>query len=132
MRILLVEDEFVIATMLQDMLLSLLPCEILWASRVARAMQLVHENEFDGAILDVNVAGEKIYDVAELLRSKQVPMVFSTGYSSDPIAVAMSKHAILKKPYARDALSAAVAFLKANAPSRPKGTKLQQDEDQAS
>ena len=57
MRILIVEDEMLAAMLLEDMLTDL-GCDVIKAGRVAKAVQFVANTEFDGAILDINVAGK--------------------------------------------------------------------------
>ena len=80
-RLLLVEDEAMVAMLLEDML-SDLGCEVVGpAGNVAHALELAKgEAEIAGAILDVNVGGQPIYPVAETLKARGVPFVFATGY----------------------------------------------------
>ncbi len=76
MRILIVEDEMMVAMMLEDMLTDL-GCEVVKAARVAKAVHLIATTAIDGAILDVNVAGEAVYPVAHELQSRGIPFIFS-------------------------------------------------------
>jgi CheY-like chemotaxis protein len=82
-RILIVEDEALVAFELQ---LSLEDegAEIIGpALSLMKALEAVaHEREIDLAVLDVDLGGEDIYPVAELLLQRQVPFVFHTGHGS--------------------------------------------------
>lgn len=100
-RILVVEDEAAISLLLEDMLLDF-GCELVGpAARLATALELARKEAIDLAILDVNVAGEPIYPVAEALAERGVPFVFSTGYGSAGIKDAFRDRPVLQKPFAQ-------------------------------
>ena len=70
------------------------------ASRLDEAMELAREAELDCAVLDVNLGGQPIFPLADLLREKGAPFAFATGYSPDDILP--PEHAnvpVLAKPY---------------------------------
>jgi CheY-like chemotaxis protein len=101
LRVLVVEDEAAISLLLEDMLLDF-GCEVVGpAARLAAALDAVERESLDLAILDVNVAGEPIYPVAEALMRRQVPFVFSTGYGSAGIKDAYRDRPVLQKPFAQ-------------------------------
>ena len=101
LRILIVEDEAAISLLLEDMLLDF-GCEVVGpAGRLAAALDLAASETFDLAILDVNVAGEPIYPVAEALDARRVPFVFSTGYGSAGIRDLYRDRPVLQKPFAQ-------------------------------
>ena len=101
LRVLVVEDEAAISLLLEDMLLDF-GCEVVGpAARLAAALEAVERETLDLAILDVNVAGEPIYPVAEALMRRQVPFVFSTGYGSAGIKDAYRDRPVLQKPFAQ-------------------------------
>ncbi len=101
LRVLVVEDEAAISLLLEDMLLDF-GCEVIGpAARLAAALDAVERETVDLAILDVNVAGEPIYPVAETLARKGVPFVFSTGYGSAGIKDAYRDRPVLQKPFAQ-------------------------------
>ena len=101
LRILIVEDEAAISLLLEDMLLDF-GCEVVGpAGRLAAALDLASSETLDLAILDVNVAGEPIYPVAEALVERKVPFVFSTGYGSAGIKDAYRDRPVLQKPFAQ-------------------------------
>jgi CheY-like chemotaxis protein len=101
LRILVVEDEAAISLLLEDMLLDF-GCEVIGpAARLSAALEAVAREPVDLAILDVNVAGEPIYPVAEALAQRSIPFVFSTGYGSAGIRDAFRDRPVLQKPFAQ-------------------------------
>ncbi|PVE22705.1 hypothetical protein DC522_19765 [Microvirga sp. KLBC 81] len=101
LRILVVEDEAAISLLLEDMLLDF-GCEVIGpAARLSTALDAVAREQVDLAILDVNVAGEPIYPVAEALAERSVPFVFSTGYGSAGIRDSFRDRPVLQKPFAQ-------------------------------
>ena len=78
-RILIVEDEPLIAMMLEDMLGELGYEVVGTAMRVDEALAMIAREPIDGALLDINVGREKIDPVADLLKERNCPFVFSTG-----------------------------------------------------
>ena len=104
LRILVVEDEAAISLLLEDMLLDF-GCEVIGpVARLSMALETVKQQEIDLAILDVNVAGEPIYPVAEALAQRSVPFVFSTGYGSTGIRDTFRDRPVLQKPFAQQDL----------------------------
>jgi CheY-like chemotaxis protein len=101
LRVLVVEDEAAISLLLEDMLLDF-GCEVIGpAARLSAALDAVAREKIDLAILDVNVAGEPIYPVAEALAQRSVPFVFSTGYGSAGIKDSYRDRPVLQKPFAQ-------------------------------
>lgn len=100
-RLLIVEDEALVAMMVED-ILSDMGCVVVdVAGTVARGLTLVRDTSLalDGAILDVNLGGEKVYPVAEVLQAKGIPFIFATGYGVAGIADGYSDVPALAKPY---------------------------------
>ncbi len=106
LRVFFVEDETMVALNLEDMLADL-GCEVVGtAMRVGKALDALNAHvEPDVAILDVNVAGERVFPVAELLTERQVPIIFATGYDRDGLPETWHRHTILQKPYTQDDVS---------------------------
>ncbi len=106
-RILVVEDEAIVAMMLEEML-SDLGCVVVGpAMTVREALAIVEAQSLDLAILDVNVSREPVYPVAELLHTRNVPVIFSTGYGAEEQRSRYSQFrnsTILPKPYDSDDL----------------------------
>jgi CheY-like chemotaxis protein len=107
-RVFVVEDEFAVLMLLEDMLMEL-GCELVGsASRMPEAISGAQNSGCDAAVLDVNINGEPIDPVAEVLAARQVPMVFSTGYGRTGINVRWRGHPVLQKPYRVEELAAAL------------------------
>jgi CheY-like chemotaxis protein len=101
LSILVVDDEAMIAMLLQHMLLDS-GCKVVGpAGAVASAIALIEANgeSLDGALLDINLRGETVYPVADALLSRSVPFVFVTGYSRQQIDSRYAKIRALGKPF---------------------------------
>src|SRR5215469_9691180 len=84
-RVLVVEDDFLVSLLFEDVLTSA-GCVVLGpVPRLADALDAAAKEHCDVAVLDVNLAGEWVYPVAAVLVGKNVPIVFVTGYGSDTI-----------------------------------------------
>ena len=104
LRILVVEDEAAISLLLEDMLLDF-GCEIVGpAARLNVALDMAQGDAFDIAILDVNLAGEPIYPVAEALTERNLPFVFSTGYGGAGIKDPYRDRPVVQKPFSQQEL----------------------------
>ena len=82
----LVEDEVMIRMMVADMLEELGYSVAAEAGEINEAIRLAQSAEFDLAILDVNVNGKVISPVAELIKARNRPFIFATGYGSSGLA----------------------------------------------
>ena len=98
LRLLIVEDEMLLAMLLQD-ILEELGCIVVKAGRLAKAVELARTNSFDGAILDVNLAGEEVYPVAKILKRRSIPFIFTTGYQKEIVPAEYRDLLVLAKPY---------------------------------
>lgn len=86
-HILVVEDEYMLATELQAELEIAGATVIGPAPSVERALALVEEQpDIDAAVLDVNLGGEPVFPVADMLAGRSVPFVFATGYDDRAIS----------------------------------------------
>ncbi len=99
-RVLVVEDEMMIAMLVEDML-SELGCSVVGpAHGVDAALALAKaEQRIDAALLDVNLAGQPVFAVADALREKGVPAVFSTGYGEAGLREVDRGAPVLQKPF---------------------------------
>jgi DNA-binding LytR/AlgR family response regulator len=112
MKVFLVEDEFLILMQLENMLKEL-GCKIgSTASHLNDALTRAETCDADLALLDINVAGKKIYPVAEVLRRRKVPIVFSTGYGQAGIEAPWSSYPVVQKPFLARELERALAQAK--------------------
>jgi len=107
-RILVVEDEALIAVMLEDMLADLGAVLAGSAGRIEQAIALARSTECDAAVLDVNINGALIFPAADILISRRIPIVFATGYGSGAVPPAHGAP-VIEKPYTRDKLERALA-----------------------
>jgi DNA-binding response OmpR family regulator len=112
-RVFLVEDEALVAMMFEDYLLEL-GCEIAGtASRFQNAMEKAQSLSFDVAVLDVNLAGEQTFPIAELLASRHIPFMFATGYGASGVPTHLRDAPVVQKPFRlRDLESALHAALR--------------------
>jgi DNA-binding response OmpR family regulator len=112
-HILVVEDEALAALHLEDMLQEL-GCEVMGpAARVKHAIEILDQGLPDMAILDLNVAGELVYPVADTLAARGVPFLFATGLGIASLSENYRDRPVLQKPFAfsdlRDAIQASLA-----------------------
>ncbi|WP_374579169.1 response regulator [Phenylobacterium sp.] len=116
-RVILVEDEPLVAMMMEDLLTDL-GCEIaasFGALEAALAWLAAQDTPPDGALLDVNLGGgETVFPLAQRLREQGVPFVFATGYSTLPSGD-YPDTPLLRKPVSHEALRPLVAAFKAAA-----------------
>ena len=110
--ILIVEDEMLVAMMLEDRL-EMLGYTVLKAARLARGLDLAESEAIDVALLDINLAGEESFPIAEILRRRSIPFVFSTGYGDEGLPVDWRGERTLQKPYDSKQLIAALDELRA-------------------
>ena len=100
--ILVVEDEPLIAMMLEDFLESLGHSVSATCESVNYALAEADKGGFDIAILDVNLKGESVWPVASRLREKQIPFVIATGGHVDPPPAEFANVPVIEKPYTVD------------------------------
>lgn len=108
LRILIVEDEMLVAMNIEDMLLDLGHEVAGIAGRLAPALALAGEAAIDLAILDVNLAGEPSFPVAAMLATRGIPFLFATGYGRAGIVETYRDRPVLQKPFRAEALAGAV------------------------
>ncbi|MGH6737052.1 MAG: response regulator [Methyloceanibacter sp.] len=101
LRVLVVEDEALIALQLEDMLTELGCAVVGPASRVAQALQLLDGEKVDAAVLDLNIAGELVYPVADALAHRGLPYIFATGYGVEGLTERYRDRPVLEKPFPR-------------------------------
>lgn len=109
LRIFVVEDEFAVLLLIEDMLTSLGCTMAESASTIAVAREKAATCDVDVAVLDINLSGKRVYPVAEVLHQRNVPIVFSTGYGIAGIDSAWAHYPIVQKPFAIEQLARAVA-----------------------
>lgn len=101
LRLFVVEDEALVAMLLEQMLEEL-GCEVVsLAGTVGQALDQVDKvaSKVDAAILDVNLGGERVYPVADALAERHVPFLFATGYGPSGMEDRYPDRTVLAKPY---------------------------------
>jgi CheY-like chemotaxis protein len=110
-RVLIVEDEPMVAWLLDDMLVAF-GCTVVGAAdRVEEALAMVAERPIDAAVLDLNLRGQMSYPVADALVARGVPFLFTTGYDRSRLLEAYRIYPYLLKPYHRLAIRDALLCL---------------------
>ncbi|UYO51910.1 response regulator [Rhodopseudomonas palustris] len=104
----LVEDEAMIRMMVVDMLEELGFSVAAEAGEINEALQLAEATEFDIAILDVNVNGKVISPVADLLKARNRPFIFATGYGTQGVPEDYRDRPALQKPFQIESLKQAL------------------------
>ena len=85
LRILVVEDNFLAAEVVRDAL-EHNGCTVIGpVGRVADGLHLVEQEKLDGAVLDINLNGDRCFPIAQALKGRSVPFVFLTGYDSSSV-----------------------------------------------
>jgi DNA-binding response OmpR family regulator len=98
-RVLVVEDEFLVATLIEDMLMAA-GCVVAGPiPRISEALDAVDRGTFDAAVLDVNLGGDRVYPVADALSRRNVPFVFITGYGTGVLSGEHAERPRLCKPF---------------------------------
>lgn len=98
-RILLVEDEALVAMLLEDIIIELGGVVVGPEAQLALAIASAETSAIDAAILDINLHGHRSYGVADVLRLRGVPFAFATGYGESGVDPAHRGAPVLIKPY---------------------------------
>lgn len=108
-RVLVIEDESLVA-MLLETILDDMGCSVVGPeSNIDDGLRsAIHEATLDAALLDVNVAGREVFPVAEALKTRGVPFVFSTGYGEAGLPEHWRGHPTIQKPFTEAAIREAL------------------------
>src|SRR5271166_5974112 len=99
LKILLVEDEPLIAWALEDTLINF-GCTVVGpALNLDKGMRLAEEQSIDGAVLDINLGNQRVFPLADLLARRSVPFVYVTGYEENVLRKCDYGCPVLQKPY---------------------------------
>ena len=123
-RVLIVEDEIMVAWGMQDMLTQLGCAVVGPASRVDQALGMIEAETFDAVVLDINLNGEKSYPVADALAARSIPFVFATAYDVSRLPIEYSGSPVLQKPFERAKLGDTLGKLLAPGMAVTPGTKV--------
>ena len=109
LRVLLVEDEALISLLLQDML-DALDCDVTdTPANLDEALLAARTGTFDLALLDLSLGKRLTYPVADILKTRQIPFIFVTGYGSTDLDPSYADIAVLAKPFRLGELEAMIA-----------------------
>ncbi len=112
-KVLLLEDNMIIALEAEDLLRTLGAAGIFTVSTVPRAERILKAERLDFALLDINLGRSTSLGFAELLREAGIPFIFASGYGeSEPLAEACGGALLVTKPYTRGTLATAIVKCK--------------------
>jgi PAS domain S-box-containing protein len=103
-RVLVVEDEALVAMMIQECLAEFGYQVIGPISTTTEAAAKAKDGQFEAAVLDINLGDGAVYPIADMLAARGVPFVFVTGYEADSVDSRFRNIPILQKPIERDML----------------------------
>lgn len=109
-RILIVEDEMMLALLLEDVVKEA-GYAASKSARLPHALGLVNATRFDAAVLDVNLNGEQVFPVADALRKQGVPFLFASGYGDIAVPAEYRSYPVLQKPYGLETFRGALQEL---------------------
>ena len=113
LRVLVVEDEMMVSMLIEDML-SDLGCVVIGpAARLDEAIALAESTQIDCAVLDVNLGGQPIFPLADILRAKGAPFAFATGYGDAGLRDVDKGSPVLQKPFRESGLARILGELRA-------------------
>src|SRR4051812_5711247 len=110
-RILIVEDSPVVAPFTADVLGELGYAVVGPAPNMAAARDLVDGEEFDAAVMDIHIRGERVFSLCDVLSAKGIPFVLTSGYADWQIPDRWQDAPRLQKPYTIDQVQAALSEL---------------------
>ena len=111
LRVLVVEDEMMVAMLMEDMLVEFGCIVVGPASQLDEAIALAHIGAIDCAVLDVNLGGQPIFPLADLLRAKGAPFAFATGYGDAGLRDVDRGSPVLQKPFREGDLARVLSVL---------------------
>ncbi len=107
-RVLIVEDEPIVAMLAEDLLESIGCVVAGTVASIAEARRAIDNITFDVALIDINLNGEDGLEVAAVLKSRAIPYIITSGYEVAGIAPGHREAFVLSKPYSIAALEAAI------------------------
>ena len=110
-RVLIVEDEMLIALLIEDFLTDIGCHTIGPYGTLAAGLQAARSEALDLAVLDVNLDGERVYPVAEVLAERQIPFLFLSGYGDEAIPFGRENWKVCAKPFKGEVLVRMLAEL---------------------
>ncbi len=112
-RVLVVEDEMMVAMLVEDMLVDMGFDVVGPASRLSDGLHLAEHETLDLAVLDVNLNGVRSFPIAAVLAGRGIPFVFATGYGTVGVEADFPGVPVVSKPFTSDRLDEALAKVRA-------------------
>ena len=119
LRVLLVEDESIIAMLTEHMLREMGCDDVHIVGSVAMALSAIERDPPDVAVLDVNIRGAMVFPVARKLAQAGIPVAFATGYGKTEMLAEYHHYPILQKPFDMPDLENALRSALATVPAKP-------------
>jgi CheY-like chemotaxis protein len=116
-RVLVVDDEALIAMLVEDMLTELGYAPVGPVGQLDEALEQARQGGFDAAILDVNLNGEAVFPVAHALTERRLPFAFASGHAAAELQEAFPDTPVLLKPFNIAQVGAVLAQIFARAPA---------------
>ncbi len=107
-RVLILEDEMLVAMLLEDILMDLGHSVAATAGSIRQALDAIEKMPVDLAILDVNLPDGRSDAVADALLVRKIPFVFATGYGAQGVAEDYRQAPVIQKPYDEHGLRHAI------------------------
>jgi CheY-like chemotaxis protein len=108
LRVLVVEDEDLVALMVEDMVADL-GCEVVHTARtVPEALAAAETERVEFALLDVNLSGSQVFPVADALIRRQIPFAFASGYGQGAVPDTYRTVPVIPKPFRIEDIDAAI------------------------
>ena len=117
-RILVVEDSPVVAPFTVNVLEDLGCIAVGPAPNMATARELIDAGNFDAAIMDVHIRGERVFGLCELLERRGIPFLLTSGYADWQMPAEWQSRPRLQKPYTFEQLRDALSAVLHSSPSR--------------
>ncbi len=108
LRVFLVEDETLVAALLEDQLEALGCVAAGTAHGLDEAMDKARVIDADVALLDLSLGGQSSTPVASLLESRDIPFVLATGYGAGDVPSGLRDRPVLHKPFRQEQLASAL------------------------
>lgn len=108
LKILIVEDESLVAMLIEDVLLDLGHEIAAVAGRLDQAVKLASELAIDFAVVDLNLNGQQTYPISAILKARGIPFMFATGYGAAGVLDEWKGIPVLQKPFQPDELARAI------------------------
>ena len=110
-RILIVEDEMLVAMLIEDVIIDLGHEVAGPAMRLETALEMADTENLDFAILDINLAEKHSFPVADRLSERDIPFIFASGYGASGLNERYREARIVQKPFAADQIASTLRNL---------------------